>query len=131
MYEVDESDSEVTVIVEDVNPEALFTETVIALSDLLSDAGGGTPVTHEIELRGEDLRTLLDAWVDELLKLSERDGFVPERVEKLRLGSKSLRARVAGERGIPASEIRDFTQRPVELKRLDDGAWALRARLGA
>lgn len=123
--------SSVEVSIEDVNPEALFTESVIALSDLLSDAAGGTAVTHVVELRGKDLRALLAAWIDELLKLTDRDGFVPERVEKLRLGPNVLTARVAGERGFLAGVIRRLVHEAVELKRLEDGAWDLRIRLGA
>ena len=129
MYETDETGTGVAIVIEDVNPEALFTESLLALSDLLSDATGGTPVTHEVELRAPDLRSLLEDWVRELVKLSERDGFVPERVEKLRLEQTSLSARIAGERSIPQEEIRALTPQGVELKRLDDGAWAARASL--
>ena len=129
MYETDEKGTEVAIVIEDVNPEALFSESLLALSDLLSDATGGTPVTHEVELRAPDLQALLDDWVRELVKLGERDGFVPERVEKLRLESTSVRARVAGERSIPLDRIRPLTPQGVEVKRLDDGAWAARAIL--
>ncbi len=131
MYETDEKGTEVSIVIEDVNPEALFTESLLALSDLLSDATDGTPVTHEVELRAPDLRGLLDDWVRELVKLSERDGFVPERVEKLRLEKTSLSARIAGERSIPQERIRALTPQGVELKRLDDGAWAARASLSS
>lgn len=131
MYETDEHGSLVELLIEDVDPEGLFTESLLALSDVLSDATGGKPVTHEVQLAAGDLQGLLRKWVDELIRLAESDGFVPERAFKERLGSSSFRARIAGEREIPQDEIRSVTCREVEMKRLDDGAWAARVTLDA
>ncbi len=124
MYNTIEHDSSVELLIEDVNPETLFTESLLALSDVLSEATGGTAVTHEILVTAEDLGGLLTAWVEELVRLAEGDGFVPERVYKERLESSSFKAMVAGERSIPQSEIRAVSCRGVDLRRLDDGAWA-------
>ena len=130
MYNTVDRESEVELLIEDVNTEAIFSETLLALSDVLSEASGGTPVTHEIHLRAPDLEGLLAAWVKELVDLAEHDGFIPERVEKLRLESSSLGAVIAGERSIPQESIRMLTPRDLEVKRLDDGAWAARVILG-
>jgi SHS2 domain-containing protein len=129
MYNTIEHSASVELLVEDVDEIALFPESLMALGDVLGDAGGGTPVTHEVEITGSDLQGLLVEWVNELIRLAEEDGFVPERIEKERLEKQSFRARVAGERGIPAAEIRRLECRSVGLRQLDDGAWAARVIL--
>jgi SHS2 domain-containing protein len=131
MYNTIEDGSSLEILLDDVSPETLFTESLLALSDVLSEATGGTQVTHEVQVTASDLRGLLMAWVEELVRLAESDGFIPERVYKERLESSSFKAMVAGERSIPQSEIRAVTCRGVELKRLDDGAWAARVSLDA
>lgn len=131
MYTTVDHTSEVELLIEDVNPETLFTESLMALSNALSDATGGTPATHRIQVQGTDLQALVVAWVRELVRLAESDGFVPERVEKLRLERSSIDAVVAGERSIPQEMIRAVRFREVETKRLDDGAWAARVILDA
>ena len=131
MYNTIEDGSSLEILLDDVSPETLFTESLLALSDVLSEATGGTQVTHEVQVAASDLQGLLTAWVEELVRLAESDGFIPERVYKERLESSSFRAMVAGERSIPRAEIRGVTCRAVELKRLDDGAWAARVSLHA
>lgn len=131
MYTTVDHKSEVELLIEDVSPEALFTEALLALSDVLSEAKGGMPVTHEIQVSAPDLQALVAGWVKELVHLAESDGFVPERVEKLRLESSSVKAVVAGERSIPEDMIRVVTCRGVEVKRLEDGAWGARVILDA
>ncbi len=129
MYDTVEHESTVEMFIKDVEPTALFTESLLALSDVLSDATGGTSFTHEVEINGPDLDGLLLAWVNELVRLAETDGFVPERVYEERLDSSSFRARVAGERGIPPDRIRGLNCRSIETKRLHDGAWAVHVTL--
>lgn len=131
MYNTIEHATSVELMVEDVDDVALFPETLLALRDVLSDASGGTPVTHEVAIAGPDLQGLLVEWVNELVRLAEEDGFVPERIDKERLEQGGFRARVAGERGIPADRIRRLECRSVGLRRLDDGAWAARVKLDA
>ena len=129
MYEVDESGSSIEIIVEDVEPAALFTESLLGLSDVLSETTGGTPVTHEVLLGPADLEGLLHDWLAELIRLAAEDGFVPERLDKERLESTTFSARIAGVRGVPREEIRAVTLSRLETRRLDDGAWAARATL--
>ncbi|MFN8112734.1 MAG: archease [Solirubrobacterales bacterium] len=131
MYNTIEHAASVELMVEDVDDVALFPETLLALRDVLSDANGGTPVTHEVTIEGPDLQGLLVEWVNELVRLAEEDGFVPERIDKERLEPGSFRARVAGERGIASDRIRRLACRSVGLNQLDDGAWAARVILDA
>lgn len=129
MYNTIEHAASVELLVEDVDEIALFPESLLALRDVLGGASGGTPVTHEVELEAPDLQGLLIEWVNELIRLAEDDGFVPERIDKERLGEGSYRARVAGERGISGDGIRKLACRSVGLRQLDDGAWAARVML--
>ncbi len=129
MYEIDDSGSSIEIIVEDVEPAALFTESLLGLSDVLSETTKGTPVTHEVRLGPADLEGLLQGWLAELIRLAAEDGFVPERLDKERLESTTFSARIAGVRGVPREEIRAVTLSRLETRRLDDGAWAARATL--
>lgn len=129
MYNTVDNGSSIEIDVEDVDREALFGETLLALSDVLAAAGGGTAVTHEVEVSASDLDGLLVAWINELIRLAATDGFVAERAYRDRLAATSFRARVAGERGIPPERIRDVSCRSVGMKRLEDGAWSVRVHL--
>ena len=116
MFETVEGDSGVELLVEDVNAEALFSEALVALSSVVSDATGGTPVTHPVQVVGDDLEQQLRAWVAELLRLASADGFVAERAFKERVGRGGFRAEVAGERGLPPERIRDLRCDEVVLE---------------
>ncbi len=129
MYEIDEREGQVDVIVEDVDQQALFTEVLLGLTDVLTDAVGGEPMTHEVLVGPAEPLELLTYWVEEVIGLTEERGFVPERIEKERLESATFSARLAGVRGLPAGDIRRLLLHDVELKRLDDGAWAARVIL--
>ncbi len=126
MYNTVEHASSIELDIEDADPQGLFTESLLALSDVLSDASGGTAVTHEVALEGPDLDGLLVAWINELIRLAENDGFIPERVFRERLAGTSFSARVAGERGIEQSRIRELSCRSIQVKELEDGAWSAR-----
>jgi SHS2 domain-containing protein len=129
MYNTVDNGSSIEIDVEDVDREALFGETLLALSDVLADAGGGTAVTHEVEVSASDLDGLLVAWINELIRLAAADGFVAERAYRDRLAATSYRARVPAERGFPPQRIRDVSCRSVGMKRLEDGAWSVRVHL--
>ena len=70
MYNTVDNGSSIEIDVEDVDREALFGETLLALSDVLAGAGGGTAVTHEVEVSSSDLDGLLVAWINELIRLA-------------------------------------------------------------
>lgn len=129
MYETTESSTEIEFVIEDETPQAVFSESVVAFSDVLEEAYGGEPVSHEVVLSADTLPGLLGAWMAELVRLAESEGFVPERVTKLRLAGSSVRAVLAGERGLPQGKIRRVAYDHVDVKKLDSGAWAARVVL--
>jgi SHS2 domain-containing protein len=131
VYHLTEHPTQIELYIEDVTPEAVLAEALLALGDVFAEASAesGTPVTHEIVVRADDFPALLNAWVNELVRLAEGDGFVPERVATMRLESTSIDAVVAGERGIPQSRIKAVTYERLEMRRLDDGVWNARVVL--
>jgi len=129
MYNTVDHGSSVEIDVEDVDQQALFLETLLALSGILTEARGGTAVTHDVEITASDLEGLLVGWVNELIRLAERDGFIAERAYRERLDGTMFRAKVAGEKGIPGDEIRSVRCRSVGMRRLPDAAWEARVHL--
>ena len=129
MYEIEEHDGKVELVVEDVDQQTIFTEVLLGLTDVLSDAVGGEPMTHEVRLGPAGPLELLTYWVEELIGLTEEHGFVPERVEKERLETETFSARIAGVRGIPSEQIRPLLLHNVELERLEDATWSARVIL--
>jgi SHS2 domain-containing protein len=128
MYRWIEHESEVELLIEDESPEAVFTEALAGVGELLADARGGAPVTHEVSARAADLPTLLAAWVNELVNLAERDGFVPERVIQIELGDTSVKAKVGGQRSLPQGLIKAVTYDRLEMAEVD-GEWQARVVL--
>ncbi|HSI81004.1 MAG TPA: archease [Solirubrobacterales bacterium] len=128
MYRWVEHRSEIELLIEDDSPEAVLTEALVALGDILSEARGGEPVTHEVELSASDLPTLLAAWMKDLVYRAAADGFIPERVVRIELDDTTLSAVVAGERSVPQSLIKAVTYHRLELSR-DDRTWHARVIL--
>jgi SHS2 domain-containing protein len=128
MYSWIEHESELELLIEDESPEAVFTEALAGVGELLADARGGAAVTHEVSARAADLPTLLAAWVNELVNLAERDGFVPERVIQIELGDTSIKATVGGQRSLPQGLIKAVTYDRLEMTEVD-GEWQARVVL--
>lgn len=129
MYRWVEHTSEVELLIEDESPEAVLTEALVALGELLTpDEPGGTPVTHEVELTAADRPAVLAEWLNELVYLAETDGFIPERVVHLELEDSSLRATVGGLRSVPQNLIKAVTYHQLEMGQVE-GEWHARVVL--
>jgi SHS2 domain-containing protein len=129
VYHLNEQPHEIDLHIEDVTPEAIMAEALLALSDVFGAARDGKPVTHEVVVRAHDFPGLLAAWMQELVRLAETEGFVPERVAKMRIEGTGIDAVVAGERSIPQSRIKAVTYDRLEMSQLEDGAWTARVIL--
>jgi SHS2 domain-containing protein len=128
MYRWIEHTAEIELEIEDESPEAVFREALLAYGDLLTEERGGEPVTHSVSVSAADLPALLAEWMNELVYLAEADGFVPERVERLRLSDGGLEAEIAGQRRLPRNPVKAVTYHGLELREVD-GAWRARAVL--
>jgi SHS2 domain-containing protein len=128
MYRWLEHTAEIELLIEDETPEAVFTEAMVALGDVLGDARGGEPVTHDVRIRAPDRAALLAGWMEELVFLAETDGFIPHRIERLELDAETLTARVGGERSVPQSLIKAVTYHRLEMEPAG-GGWRARVIL--
>lgn len=130
MYTLTTGGDEIEVVVEDDSADAVFAETLVAVGDVLADrARGGVEVTHDVSLRAADPPALLRAWVDELVRLAETDGFIAQHIGHIDLEPESIRATIGGERGVPQDLIRKATCERLELERTD-GGWRAEIVLG-
>lgn len=128
MYRWLEHTSEIELVVEDESPRAVFTEALVALGEVLADATGGEPVKHDVSVDAPDRAALLAAWLDELVYLAETDGFIPERVVRMRLERRRLEATVGGRRSVPRNLVKAVTYHRLEMERAD-GGWRARVVL--
>jgi SHS2 domain-containing protein len=122
MYRWIEHTAEIELAIEDESPEAVFNEALVAFGDLLTEERGGEPVTHQVNISAPDLPALLAEWMNELVYLAETDGFVPERVEQLRLVDSGLQAEIGGQRHIPRNPVKAVTYHDLELHDVE-GIW--------
>ena len=100
----------------------IFGDALAAFAELAGD-GGGPRLEREITVEAADRAMRLVAWLEELIYLSETDGFVPERIDSLQLDGGSLRARVSGRAGQPAHLVKAVTLHRLELAEREDGGW--------
>jgi SHS2 domain-containing protein len=123
-----ERESEVELLVEDDSPEAVFTEALVAIGELISEERGGESVTHEVRAAANDLTGLLAKWIAELVRLAETDGFIPERVVRIELFDATISATVGGQRSLPRNLVKDVSYERLELEELE-GEWRARVIL--
>jgi SHS2 domain-containing protein len=109
--------AEVELEIEAGSPEAVLRESVQALGELLGARREAPPpaaerpgvVRHRLEVSAPDLPALLAAWLEELVFLAERDGFVARSVDELALDGCTVTARVAGVLGDPPPLVKAVT----------------------
>jgi SHS2 domain-containing protein len=117
--------AELELHVEAPTEEAVFTEAMDALRELLvdhMDDPTGSPATHELGASAPDRPTLLAEWLSELVYLAEADGFVPERVDSLRLSADSVEGTVSGVRASPPNLVKAVTYHRLDMTEAD-GSW--------
>ena len=127
MYRWVEHTAELELEIAASSEAAVFAEALEALAELV-DGKNGSPVTREIELEADDRAMLLVEWLNELVYLSEVDGFVPERITELKLHEGKLHATVKGYRGEPRHLVKAVTLHRLELRQ-DDHGWHARVVL--
>jgi SHS2 domain-containing protein len=99
---------------------ALFAEAVRAMAELL--AGDGEPEgarqVRELSAAADDDPALLAAWLDEILFVSETDGLVPLRAERLEVGRTRVHGALVFAVGSPPHLVKGVTFHHLELSRL-------------
>jgi len=108
---------------------ALFESAVEAMAELLGEGGGeGAAIARDVSLAAGDRAALLADWIGEIAYLAERDGLVPERLERLELRDSGLEARISGRAGSPPHLVKGATYHRLELRQ-DPDAWRARVVL--
>jgi SHS2 domain-containing protein len=114
-----EHTAELELHIEAPTAEGVLAEALAALAELLDDdaAAPAEPVERAVELEAPDLPALLAAWIDELAYLAETEDLVPERVTRLELDGRRLRATVAARRGKPRHLVKAATYHRLAFAR--------------
>jgi len=126
MYEWVDHTAELELHVEAPTEEAVFTEAMDALSELLvehmDEASRVHRARHDVHASAPDRPTLLAEWLSELVYLAEADGFVPERIDSLRLSPDAVEAAVSGVRASPPNLVKAVTYHRLSMA-ATDGSW--------
>jgi SHS2 domain-containing protein len=101
-----EHTSELELEIEAATESAVFLEALDAFAELMADEPSVDSERRDVEVRGDDRESLLVAWLEELVFLAERDGFVPERATELDVGDGLVRATLRGHTGEPPTSSR-------------------------
>jgi len=125
-YEIVEHTADVGLRVWGPTIEALFSDAAAGMAGLITDAERLAPTeTRTVEAEGDDLETLLVAWLNELLYLVESERFVFRQARAERVGDGRVRGTVTG-RTAPegfafAREIKAATYHNLAVERTDRG----------
>jgi len=105
-----EHTAEVQLEIETSTAEAVFTEALRALAELL---GEGRHADHrvslEVTVEGRERAVLLVEWLNELVYVAETADLVPEDVERIELSEDRLVATVRCHRGNPRHLVKGAT----------------------
>lgn len=114
---------EMELAIEAASPREVFAEALGALGELIGEeTAAGEPRIRQVSVSAPDLPTLLVEWLNELVYLSETEDFLSERVLEMRLGERSLEARVAGRPAPPQALVKAATYNRLKLEP-ENGAW--------
>lgn len=116
-----EHTAEVELEIEVLTEESIFTDALHALGELVGDACAGRPLSCELTVQGHDRALLLAEWLDELVYRVETEDLIPEDVERIKLGERSLTATVLCRRGSPRHLGKGVTHHHLAFEHLGHG----------
>jgi SHS2 domain-containing protein len=123
-----EHTSELELEIEAPSESAVFLEALDAFAELMANERSVDSERRDVEVRGDDRESLLVAWLEELVFLAERDGFVPERATELDVGDGLARATLRGHAGEPRHLVKAVTLHRL-LFAADGKGWQARVVL--
>jgi protein archease len=123
-----EHTSELELEIEAASESAVFLEALDAFAELMANEPSVDSERRDVEVRGDDRESLLVAWLEELVFLAERDGFVPERATELDVGDGLVRATLRGHVGEPRHLVKAVTLHRL-LFAADGKGWQARVVL--
>ena len=116
-----EHTGEVQMEIEAGTEEAVFSDALRALGELLADDAGGEQVWREVSVGGHERAALLVGWLEELVFLAETEDLVPEDTEGVELTEHGLVARVRCHRGSPRHVVKGATYHGLVFERSPRG----------
>jgi SHS2 domain-containing protein len=119
-----EHTAEVELEIEAPTEEAVFSDALHALGELIGDGSRGDPVACDVVVAGREPAVLLVRWLDELVYRAETEDLVPEDVERIELAEPGLRATVRCHRGHPRHLVKGATYHRLAFERSDRGLCA-------
>jgi SHS2 domain-containing protein len=129
MYRWIDHVSEVELRIEADSPEAVISEALEAVSELLGDPDENQGTVHErVALEAPDRPALLAAWLEELAFLAETRGLICERLVALEVGDAALEATVEARRGAPRHLVKAVTYHGLRFAPSGEG-WVASAML--
>src|SRR5262249_28651033 len=101
----------------------VLSDALAALRELLETSESTlAPLEHRaVRATAGDRPALLAAWLEELLFLSESEGFIPHRIERLSLEACALSATVAGRPGEPRPLVKAVTYHRLQFESSERG----------
>jgi protein archease len=112
-----EHTAEVEMEIDAATEEAVFTDALHALGELLADGAGGDHVWREVAVGGHERAALLVEWLDELVYLVETEDLVPEDVGRIEFSDRGLVATVRCRRGSPRHVVKGATYHRLAFER--------------
>jgi SHS2 domain-containing protein len=125
MYRWAEHIGELALELEAATEEAVYTDAVRAMAELLAgdDAAdpGTPPVVRELALQAPDRARLLAELLGELAFMAEIEGFVPSALDRVAAGDRALEASVRGRIGDPPHLVKAVTYHRLAFDRAPGG----------
>ena len=126
MYRFVDHTAELELELEADSAEGVLEDALRAFAELAGEAGGEA-LEQRVVVEAGDLPALLAAWLEELVFLSETEGFVPEAAD-LSLTGLELSALLRGHRGEPRPLVKAVTLHRLRF-RPENGVWCGRVVL--
>lgn len=128
MYRWIEHTGELELELEAASDVDIFSESLVAIGELVGNGELGEAIDFHIELAAADRGPLLVDWLNELVYLIETEAFEPSSVGELSIQDGNLKARVEGHRGNPSHLVKAVTLNRLEFGE-HAGVWRARVVL--
>ena len=127
MYRWVDHTAEVELAIATQTETEVFADSLSALAELMGFAGkpGEAHEHRTVTASAPDRAALLAAWLEELVFLSEAEGFVALELESLQRTADGLRATVAGVLDDPPPLVKAVTYHQIAVEQVE-GHWQAR-----
>jgi SHS2 domain-containing protein len=121
-YRFAEHSGEVEIELEGPTERDVFAAALAAVAELMATDGDHAAAERVVDVTAHERSALLVGWINELVMLAERDGFVAHGVRSFDLGENRLRAVLSGRIGPTRDLVKAATLHGLELGH-GEGGW--------